>query len=59
MQLLIKSIIIGDAKLFLAPPTTKLGLHWWSQSHKSWLLNYNAQLSFIMHSNSKLKKNIK
>ena len=35
--------------LFLAPPNTKLGLHWWSQSQIIWLLSHRAQLLLAIH----------
>ena len=42
--------------LFLAPLTTKLRFHWWSQKQKLWLL-YSAQPSLAVHCSSNIKKN--
>ena len=53
-------ISIGGTKkakfLFLAPQTTKLGLHWWSQSNNFLLLSYRAQAKIVVHGSSNVKK---
>ena len=48
-------VVLKTILLFLAPLTTKLRFHWWSQSQKLWLL-YRAQPSLAVHCSSNKKK---